>query len=270
MSDNKCLTKNQFQEVILEAYGEFEKICHDLNLRYWLAFGTLLGAVRHQDFIPWDDDFDICMPRDDYEKLFNFFKGNNNIYKHYSLMDYRLVKKYPYCCARFNDNRYIEIESNTRQSYGLGVNFDIYPLDGVEETDKRHIKKLKLNRKILELKVFKKQGKSKKSFINLIKSLASVILRFFSPRKNIKKMNRLAIKYPFGTTKYCGDIVWDWNYNRMQTCWFEKTVFLPFHGLECPVPDGYKELLSFLYHDFMQLPPIEKRKGYHVGSIIKK
>ena len=269
--NNECyLNKEEIQKTILETYHQFSLICDELGLKHWLAFGTLLGAVRHGDFIPWDDDFDVYMPRQDYEALFKFFVSRNNHYGPYSLMDYRIIKNYPYCCGRFNDNRFIEIEPNTRQKYGLGINFDIYPLDGVNEKDNKYLKKIKLNRKILELKVFKKQGKSKKRIIGFLKAIASLFLRFSSPKRNIRKMQKLAKKYSFGETNYCGDISWDPRHNRMQTKWFEKTEKLLFHGIECPVPCGYKELLTLIYRDYMKLPPLEKRKGYHISCITRK
>lgn len=270
MMEEKNLTSKEFRIAILDLYKEFVKICKEKQLTHWLAFGTLLGAIRHKDFIPWDDDFDVFMPRRDYEKLYAYFKSQSNSIRHMSLFEYRLVKNYPYCVCRLNDNRFIEIEPNTRQKYGLGINFDIYILDGSNPSDVNQIKKLKKLRRIIDYKTMQNFPKSRNKFYGFLKRILLPFFRITSPKKTIKKMNKIASKYSFGDSEFCGDIVWDPRFCDFKTEWFNETIYTDFHGLKCPIPKSFDYLLKRIYKNYLELPPTDKRIGYHISNIRRK
>ena len=113
--DNKYLGENmrqvtdikEIQKMQLDILVEFDKFCRDHNLKYFLAYGTLLGAVRHKGFIPWDNDVDVCMLRDEYEKLIKLYKDNR-----YRLMSVERCKRneYTYAHAKMVDSKTLLIE----------------------------------------------------------------------------------------------------------------------------------------------------------------
>lgn len=184
------LSRKEFEKEIVRLYSDFASLCTNLSLRHWISFGTLLGAVRHNGFIPWDDDFDVFMPRKDYEKLRQYFLMKDNIDGNYSLLDPFLTKHYPYCFPRFNDNRYIEEEPGRKNNYGLGLNFDIYPIDGIDINDKKHIKKLLHYKKILDLRTNFKKPRGRNFFVTLAKIIARFLLKMIPPILIIKKCIR--------------------------------------------------------------------------------
>ena len=141
----KALTAREVQLGELEVLKKLDEICSQLNLRYFLTYGTLLGAVRHQGFIPWDDDVDVMMPRPDYEKLIEYLQFNEKELSPFKLMHYRTNKEYIYPISRFVDTRYwIDYEGTT--DYGLGLFVDIYPLDGCGNTAQHAEKVMKSNK----------------------------------------------------------------------------------------------------------------------------
>ncbi len=108
---------------------EIDKICRHYHIRYYLAGGTLLGAVRHQGFIPWDDDIDIAMPREDYEQFIKIMSHKKHpIYK---LLAIECTKGYPYTFAKVVDTRTRLVEEIGKDLHQMGVFIDIFPIDGM-------------------------------------------------------------------------------------------------------------------------------------------
>ncbi len=127
MNRNELSTR-EIQDVSLEILKQVADICEELNLRYYLMYGTLIGAIRHHGFIPWDDDVDIMMPRPDYERLLEFFEKNK--IGDLTVFSHENNDRYPYMIARISDDRYV-IECENEESIGMGVFIDIYPFDGL-------------------------------------------------------------------------------------------------------------------------------------------
>ena len=122
-----------FREVQLGAYEILKviaRICDEHGWKYFLTYGSLIGAVRHNGIIPWDDDIDLMMPRPDYEALKKFFIENADELFPLKLFDSSVVEKYPHMISRISDIRYHLIFEN-EVDYDIGLFVDIYPLDGV-------------------------------------------------------------------------------------------------------------------------------------------
>ena len=134
------LTIKEIQAGSLEVLKKFIDICDGQDLQYFIAYGSLIGVVRHKGFIPWDDDLDVWMPRRDYELFINYCINNSNSIKPFQLMHYRTNPNYVYAIARLSDSRY-ETDYNNIKEYGLGLFIDIYPLEGWEN-DPRYIKNI--------------------------------------------------------------------------------------------------------------------------------
>ncbi len=175
--DNKTISSRESQLIMLDILSDFDEYCDKNNLRYCLAYGTLLGAVRHKGFIPWDDDIDVYMPRADYETLKKNYPADNPNsylkYQHYSVDD-----NFPYMFARIADSR-TNIENSLRMKpkyHGLWI--DIVPVDGLWENPLLHpVYWAKLNFLKYLQRAIAYYDPKKKTFNNTIKGLLLVLFR---------------------------------------------------------------------------------------------
>lgn len=269
--DKSPLTMKEIQGVSLEILKKITKVCEDNGFRYTLAFGTLIGAVRHKGFIPWDDDIDIQMPRPDYEKLLLYLK--NNPIDHLKVFYWKYVNNYPLGISRICDMRYRIHEKNFIDC-GLGVFVDIYPIDGLGHsyneakrtysiTDKSRANLLRLgsieNRKI-SLKYITKDFRY---------YISSIILRLKGIKSIQRKLEKEAKLLPFEEYEYVGIPNWNWAHIVFQQGWYNNLIKAPFEDGEFYITKNYDEMLKEEYGDYMQLPPVEKRV-YHHGYIAYK
>ena len=125
----KMVTMDESRNIQLNILREIHKICEENNLRYYLAYGTLLGAVRHKGFIPWDDDIDIVMPRPDYIRFFEIAKSDT--------CDFYSIEKndeYIYSFGKASRKNTVIIPDGMRCKIELGISVDIFPLDGAGQS----------------------------------------------------------------------------------------------------------------------------------------
>ena len=139
------LSMRDTQQIALEILHTVAQICEERNLRYYLVYGTLIGAVRHHGFIPWDDDVDIMMPRPDYDKLLEYLEDHIGEYPHLQVFNRKTCPDYPYMITRISDDRY-EIRMENEKPFGMGVFIDIYPYDGLGNEQREAIRLEKLAR----------------------------------------------------------------------------------------------------------------------------
>lgn len=152
---------DSFKYSLLETMDYFHNLCEEHQLNYFLVGGTLLGAVRHQGFIPWDDDIDVVMPRADYER---FLKLQKHIKQPFKLQDYSTDTRYPMPFAKLTNTKLI-IQNNTYIPFKSGVWLDIFPIDYTFENQKAqnlHYSFTKCLRILLVVKTggFNKKNKS--------------------------------------------------------------------------------------------------------------
>lgn len=258
------------REIQMAEFGVLQKLselCEKLDLRYYLFYGTLLGAVRHQGFIPWDDDVDVAMPRPDYEKLLAYCEENAEALKPLYLMHCRTDKRYIYPIARLCDTRYYVDYENT-VDYGLGLFVDIYPLDGCGETEAVAKKIHRKNDILQRLTHLAGTDKFRPSFTGGIHRTAVKFVSYFyvklmGARHFALKADRNSQKLSYDTDPYVSCTVWfDW-YHRFEKAMLDKPAYLTFEGQEFSAPGDYDKLLTDWYGDYMQLPPEEARVGHH-------
>ncbi len=267
---SKRISETELKEIQLGILKYVHQFCKENNISYFLCAGTLIGAVRHQGYIPWDDDIDICMLREDYEKFFSLqykactkdktlqyrpaFHGDNGHY-------YRAFGK-------MFDNRTLLVEKINYPAE-IGVNIDIFPLDKVpiEKKERRRIiRRIKYYQKLLALKQIRIE-KDRSFLKNCVLWAAQLVLKPCSLEKISSLITRTATSYnnhldhdylllDMDMLRYGDDKVYlpeD----------FSDTVQLPFEGgfYNCPV--GYDRALRAIYGDYMRLPPEEKRIAHH-------
>ena len=238
---------------LLEIATDFDKYCQENGLRYFISYGTLLGAVRHKGFIPWDDDFDVVMPRKDYEKLISIFKNNDKYTLQIANKDYPT----PFSKLRCNNTTFIENipYRNKYKNIHQGVFIDIFPLDNVfEEKIKAKMQVLFSNIVITQSLVLRGYPKSHSSFMKRIFFVLAFILLPF---------NRLFIDFiESANDKDCKYITSF--YSEVRKVYLDKLDFennsdrLDFENTSFPVFKNYKDFLSNMYGDYMKIPSQEQ------------
>ena len=264
----KELTEQELKNTCVEILKEFDKICEENNLKYSAAGGTMLGAVRHKGFIPWDDDIDIIMLREDYEKLLALQFENDN----YEIKNYRYTKSYYYSFTKMIDKRTV-ITEDSRADRNMGVYIDIFPSDYIDEVDSKKfektIKKCQINKAIVE-HLGSKIGFNKSLSIKYICKL--IVRAVLAPFKKalIKKCDKQFSKNKTG--KYCASL----NYNvyglhdYYESKLWNNLIQLDFEDMKVWAFEDSDSYLKMLYGDYMKLPPEEERISHHSFTAYKK
>jgi len=259
----------QVQLDILKFVADF---CEKKGLRYFLADGTMLGAVRHKGFIPWDDDIDIRMPRPDYNKMRQIF-NEECMDSHYHLVDPRDKEAHHYF-IKIVDTRTVKIEPYQDYSTGfLGVDIDIFPIDGSPEDKEDFLKWGKEIRSYNRAYAYKKRAWHR-AFLSMCKDYVkgrahAKFCPFMSPREIAEKVNTLSEKYTYGEGTYVSFIGLGELFRVPYEC-YKDFVMMKFEDSEFRVPAGYDQALTAQYGDYMKLPPIEKRVTHHRNNIFWK
>lgn len=254
----KAITSEELKEIQLNILNVVADFCEKSKITYFLAFGTLIGAIRHKGFIPWDDDIDIAMPRPDYERFISIFNETSSIYQVISLEN---NKKYGFSFAKVHDTRTLVNETQYKQDQ-FGVYIDIFPIDGIK--NKKRIYWLRTANKLLHTK--KANFTQRKTSKKIINAIGKAILFPFSTHYILTVIDRMAQQCSFGSTPKAGCICDSVVGERaiVETKVFTDSLYQEFEGRLYKIPIGYDKWLRNIYGDYMQLPPIEKRVTHHV------
>lgn len=267
----KELTLQELKEIELDILKVFDAFCKENNIRYFLAFGTLLGAIRYKKFIPWDDDVDVLVPREDYERLLELFQENDK----YRLYAYERNCKYAFPFAKLCDMTTKLVETDYPNSgVELGVNIDIFPLDHFDDDlqeAKKEIHRISRNNACLGyIKVDKPKTSNPLRFIAW-----SIIIAYCKMRGSeyyIKKVTKECNKPEQKGSRYAGAKVWPIWGERIITPAdvFVEAIEIEFEGLMFPAPIGYDKYLTCLYGDYLPEPPKEKQKTHHAFAAYRR
>ena len=251
------MSLDEVKKVEIDILDYISELCDQNGLRYYLMAGTLIGAVRHKGFIPWDDDIDIGMPRPDYNKLKEILKDDlhENRFKlltyEYGNTDYNFMKVV--------DDRTILYEKYINTPTGVWV--DVFPIDGLptNSTIARLLcYKLEFWRRLLSIHNAKLDIATSKKRL-LIKRLIAPVAKIFSVGFLCKKVNNVFEKYDYDKCIYVGAVSGGFSYKaRIEKDVYEQS-FVEFEGKKYAAPAGSDRLLSKLYGDYMQIPPVEKQ-----------
>ncbi len=262
--DIKDIRKLQLAQ--LDLLHEIDRVCRKNGLVYYLNGGTLLGAVRHKGFIPWDIDLDVCMMREDYEKL-------NKIYakefgEEYFLQNYDTEKEHyaGHACLCRNNSRVIFASSTIRGTVKKheGIYIDIFPLDKVPEDVTLQEKQLKKIKKYRKIKTLKKNARNQKGFLGLkwlAHDLICLALKPFSFRYLNKKQDEIMQRYNDSESNLVASMASHYSYKKqvMPQEVYGTPIELYFEDRTYYAPADTEYYLKRIYGDYMKLPPEESR-----------
>ena len=273
------LTTEEIKKIEFDILKNVAEFCDKHKIRYYLGGGTLLGAVRHKGFIPWDDDIDISMPRTDYLR---FIKEYNGFHRHYTVKAIETNPDYWRTFAKVFDTRTWLKEDVIRvPKKGNGVFIDVFPIDGIPDSRFRQLLLFKEQELLNFLyhgsawnytKSFKyKDSKSrlaglKGTIRTVLKFIAITLLYPLPTNRLIRLINDNASRYRYDECKYIGalvDCAHGASCEKMVKEEFEPRIQFDFEGEKFWGPKGYKEYLTSLYGDYNELPPVENRVTHH-------
>ena len=249
------LNEEEIKELELGVMDYIHNLCQKENINYSLAYGTLLGAVRHKGYIPWDDDVDISLKRDEYDKLYQaVLRDNDPIYK---VVSWENDARYPYPFYRVYDARTVYENNYIENDIDLGICVDVFPFDYYADVNKEMVKLDTYRR----LSVYTLYGIHSKNagLKNIVRYLLVLVFRLTRVKTWNKKMNLLSMQ---ANDNDSIDYLME---NKRTSTKFEKTLLdkvmdSPFEDRTYKIPEASHQILSAIYgDDFMEIPPVEKR-----------
>lgn len=253
----RSMTDQEVRVVQLEILKAVDAFCAARHLRWFLWAGTLIGAVRHHGFIPWDDDIDLTMPRGDYERFCREFSSSDT--SPLRLFTDSTHQTYGYPFARVADTRTL-IDERFRISVPMGVNVEIFPLDGWPRGRSRaavHATRLRLARGLVNIW----ENPPHPGRVPWKRALM-VALRHPVRRVPIRVLtgmvSRIARSYPYEASEEVGVLVWG-RAERVERSAYGEGQLLAFEGESYPAPSNPDRVLGWHYGDYMQIPPADQR-----------
>lgn len=257
----KIIEIDEMKKMQLEILANVAAFCDENNIRYFLSGGTMLGAVRHKGFIPWDDDIDIQMPRPDYNRFIKIYDDPI-----YSVCCWDLDSNYLCTYAKIEDTRTVLVE-NGKYGREVGVNIDVFPVDGLPNSDKeidRTVRKMKALWGLIvcaTVKDISKRTTIKKIEITLMRAFYKVFhLQSYFTGLTIRK----AQKYSFNNSDKVATLVW--GYGKREVISYQTAtdyIKADFEEYQFNIPRDYEDYLTHVYGDYMKLPPEEERVYKH-------
>lgn len=264
----KLMSIREVQIAALEILKQIDTICTELGINYYLMYGTLIGAIRHKGFIPWDDDLDIAMKIDDYKIFIDYFNKNNKT--QLEIHNFETNKDCFYNISRVCDKTHILKFDYLR--YTSGVFVDVYPLEGLGGDDdlpywKAHFSFFPKWQKHIQLCCTDGLFYGRNVFTRIGNIPNLIISRIIGKQHYINKFNDYK-KITINDSKYIG--IPSWEYDIYNKEWFDEIVKVPFEDAMVSIPKKYDEVLRHTFGDYMQMPPENQRVSHHGYLSYKK
>lgn len=257
------LTLSEQKEIELEILKWVDRFCRENELQYMLSAGTLLGAIRHKGFIPWDDDIDIVMPRKDYERFYAEFNTKNSN-PNYRVISYR-EKTLIYPFLKVVDTRTVVKEDFVNPKYGkTGVWVDVFPIDGIPQ-QKITYKYFRLLKHLHGIAVSDPKSAAT-SFRKYSKTILKVLFGNPDPYKIARKYDEKAKSFPVVKNMPVGVLIWGYGRLEIMPYSYLETTEVEFEGNSFFASRMWDHYLTQIYGDYMKLPPLEKRIGHQAKA----
>lgn len=256
------LKLSEVKEIQLSILDHFDKYCKANSINYSLVGGSLIGAIRHSGFIPWDDDIDVMMTRDNYQKLLSTYQ-----HEKYKLLTPYTDSSYPYPFAKMIDTETLMIEEMEEAYPSMGVYIDIFPFD--ERPPKANFLNIILLKKIQTIKTLA-NSKDRKLSRQLLLKLLRIMLRPISINTVSRIIDRKSQKWNNLNLDY-SILVWANDLNVIFTKKeMEETKDCSFESLHCLITKHYDSVLTKRFGDYMKLPPESERIEKHAFKAYRK
>lgn len=255
------LSSAELRDVQLRLLDAFCRACEDHEIRYFAYYGTLIGALRHKGFIPWDDDIDLAVPREDYNRLTSINWTQYGVV----FLSPDVRRNYPYKNGKIADTTTSLVEGVHHALDDLGVNIDIFPIDDVPQSAWRTFSEQKMLGLLSVLRDLKmvKSRRGRAASKNLALRAGKAMLAPVPIGTLLRRIDAVA-----AGKRVAGHLVGSrvgpyGDREILPRQLFDGTVQVNFEGRQLPAPSGYHEILTRIYGDYMTPPPPEKRITHH-------
>lgn len=261
---------DEHKRIMVSILKDFDSFCAKHDLKYYLDAGTLLGAVRHQGFIPWDNDMDICLMRPDYDRMFDILRQNGGMLNDHIVLEQ--PENTMYCFCKLGDTRTKLIEYPDTYPEECYIYIDVFPKDGLKDLSIGTRMLCKTSEILGLFHWFNKHSipywsEKKRGFKKWIAKLAGLVVKdknrpYRWQQKLIRKYEK---KHPLQDCEYANTLVNGEFYRICHRSCFDERILLDFEGEKFYGPKGYDEWLRVLYgNDYMTPPPPEKQQVHNV------
>lgn len=265
----KEITTEELKAIQLEIAKQIDEFCSANGIRYFLNYGTLIGAIRHKGFIPWDDDIDIGMPREDFER---FVRSFNGAYPGTQLMSPELDPRFcmPFAYVYREDTLLIE-EKITYHRFPIGVKVDVFPIDGAPSDEAEYLAKRKALKKCKSYLFYKNvllKPRWKNNKVLWFKTIVwKLVLLPFSIPAIQRRIRKMATADALDTSEWADNLSFpNRRDSRVPSSVFKNYTDVEFEGRTFKTLSDYDTYLKAVYGDYMTPPPPEQcvpEHGFH-------
>ena len=257
------LELDERKKIGISIMDELDAICERPGIESYIEYGTLIGAVRHHGFIPWDDDVDVWIPIEDYERLLDILKKESS----YQVINHLSNNDWPRSFSKLSDPETLIVDTSdeNRKSCGRGVAVDLFPLFPCLN-DEKWISNLVNERNAVISQFCMEKGVylERSGIKNKAKHFVCKTEKTFGKDLSYHRIKLLSLEKEIQTREYLGCVISPYEARDIHRGeLFASSAYMEFEGKEYKVPAGWDEILSSIYGDYMQLPPVEKRVSNH-------
>lgn len=258
----KKIELNELKTLQMDVLSAVHRFCLEHNIKYSLACGSMIGCIRHKGYIPWDDDIDIYLLREDYNRLIQEFP--DTFEGRYKFVTFERDSKWNRAYGKIYDTRTILKETGISFP-GIGVNIDVFPIDQVPQKEKDWISYNKYRlfwQRLYEMKVISFR-KARPFYKNAFLALCKILLLPFTSRQIALYLEKIAIKNNNISSDYVFECVQGLKTKRFKKSVFNEITLMPFENRVFFAFVNYDEYLTSAYGNWKKLPPKEKRITHH-------